>query len=170
MEKKGTKLKKLTLNESEFVANGKLYFIEPELSAERFKRMQELEIELGFGANYKHLFDGLKKSYGLLNENKFADAAVFIHNLMNSLAGLEERRDPIMEYCAMFINTAGEDRRKVDEKMIESKINDWKEEGINYHDFFRLAVNMVRGLKENYLKSIQDISQETQETSQTEEE
>jgi len=164
MEKKITKLKKLSISDSEFIANGKLYFIEPELSAERFARMQEIEIELGYNVSYDTLHKGLSKSYNLLNENKFADAAVFIHNLMNSIGNLEERKEPIMQYCSMFINTVDEDRRKVDEKIMSQKIEDWKEEGIDYHSFFRLAINMVRGLKENYLKSIRDISLKTEES------
>lgn len=157
---KGTKLKKLTLSETEFVANGKLYFIEPEISAARFQRMQELEIELGFSLSYDKMFKGLKESYELLNKQKFADAAVFLHNLMTSIGKLEEKKTYIMEYCAMFINSADEDRRVVDEKIIEQKMKDWEEEGMDYHSFFTLAVNMVHGLKENYLKFIHDTSQE----------
>lgn len=169
MENKVKKLKKLDIGEGEFVANKVLYFYEPELSAERFRKMQELEIELGYGVSYKKMFDGIKKSYELVNEQKFADAAVYLHNLMTSIGDLEQRKSPIMEYCAMFINRADEDRRTVDEKVIADKIKDWEIEGYDYHSFFLLAVNMVRGLKENYLAFIRDIS-EANENDTTEEE
>lgn len=155
----GKQLKKLAITDKSFEANGKTYFIEPEISAERFQKMQELEIELGYGSSYKKLYEGLGQVYSLLNQNKFADSAVHVHNLMNSLATLEERRSPIMEYCACFINTESEDRRKFDEKVVADKIADWEEEGIDYFSFFNLAVNMVSGLKENYLKFIQDTSE-----------
>ena len=74
MDNKGKKLTSIEITDTEFTANGKLYFIEPELSAERFRKMQELEIELGYGASYQQLFKGLQKSYDLLNEMKNADA------------------------------------------------------------------------------------------------
>jgi len=159
MEKKeNNRLTSLDLAVTEFVANGKLYFIEPEISVERFQKMQEIEIELAYGVSYKKMFEGLKECYEYLNDQQFADAAVFLHNLMNSIGKLEERESPIMEYCTMFINTADEDRKVVDEKVMSNKLEDWKKEGINYHSFFLLAVNMVRGLKENYLEFIQSTS------------
>jgi len=161
MENKGTKLKQIKLEELEFEANGKMYFIEPEVSAERFAKMQELEIELGFGVDYKTMFDGLGEAYELLNSGRNADAAVHVHHIRESIGGLENREYPIMQYCACFINTKDEDRRKWDEKIQGDKIKDWNEEGISYTSFFPLAINTVRGLKENYLRFIQDTSQKS---------
>ncbi len=155
-ENKGEKLKEIDLSDLEFKANGNDYFVEPQVSAERFAMMQELEIELGFGIRYKTLFDGLGEAYNLLNDGKNADAAVHIHQLREGIAGLENRDYVIMQYCACFINRKGEDRRVWDEKIMSEKIEDWNAEGITYQSFFPLAINMVNGLKENYLKYTQD--------------
>lgn len=157
-DNKGTKLKKIKLEDLEFMAKGKKYFIEPEISAERFAKMQELEIELGFGVNYKTMQEGLGEAYELLNRGKNADAAVHIHHIREGIVGLENREFPILQYCACMINTENEDRRKWDEHVMNEKIKDWNEEGIEYTSFFPLAINMVRGLKENYVKFTQDIS------------
>jgi len=157
--KNGTKLKELKFGDNTFEANGKKYFVEPQISSERFAKMQELEIELSFGFNYEHHFKNLQKLKENLNKSNFVDSAVLVQNMLTSVADLEDRRHPVMWYCACFINREGEDRRGIDEKEFEDKINDWNLEGIDYHSFFRLAVNMVRGLKENYKEYIRNISQ-----------
>ncbi|MCA9497090.1 MAG: hypothetical protein KC589_09165 [Nanoarchaeota archaeon] len=161
MEKeKVTQLKKITLDEPTFVANGNNYFIEPELSIDRFKEMQKIEIEFSFGVSYRELFNGMKSCYETINKGQFGDTAIKMHNLMSSVSGIDDREHPMLRYCAMFINREGEDRRLVDEKVMNEKIEDWRIEGISMNDFFKLAVNMVSGLKENYLHYIQSISQE----------
>jgi len=165
--KEGTKLKELTFGENLFEANGKTYFVEPQISAERFAKMQELEIELSFGFNYEHHFKNLQKVKDMLNKSNFVDSAVLVHNMLKSVAGIEDREHPVMWYCACFINREDEDRRGIDEKVFADKIADWNKEGIDYHSFFRLAVNMVRGLKENYKEYIQNISQSEMTTAET---
>jgi hypothetical protein len=157
---KGERLRQLELGKQTFEANGKTYFIEPHVSAARFQEMQLLEIDLGFGMDYKSMFENLKALYGMINEMQFADAAVTVHNMMDGIGLIEEKHHPIMRYCAMFINREKEDRRKVDELIVTAKIKDWEEEGIDYHSFFQLALSMVRGLKENLEKHIQDTSEE----------
>ncbi len=159
-DNKGRKLKSISLDELEFEANGTKYVIEREISAERFAKMKEFEIELGFGQDYKSMDEGLEAAYNLLNEAKFADAAVLIHNVREGIIGLENREHIILQYCTCFINTLEEDRRKFDETVMAQKIKDWNEEGINYLSFFPLAINMVRGLKESYVKFTQDTSNE----------
>lgn len=158
IENNGTRLKELDLGKPIFEANGKEYFIEPHVSAERYKEMQLLEVHLGFGLDYKTMNENLREIYEDLNEQQFADAAVGIYNLMEGVGDVESREMPVMKYCTMFINTDKEDRRVVDEKVMNAKLEDWKKEGIAYHSFFLTAINMVNGLKENLEKHIQDTS------------
>jgi hypothetical protein len=155
----GTKLKELKFGVNTFEANGRKYFVEPQISSERFAKMQELEIELSFGFNYEHHFKNLRKLEENLNKSNFVDSAVLVRNMLTSIADIEERKHPVMWYCACFINREDEDRRGIDEKIFQDKIDDWNTEGIDYHSFFRLAINMVRGLKENYKEYIRSISQ-----------
>ena len=152
----GYRLKELDLGKKLFEANGKIYFIEPHVSAARFREMQLLEIDLGFDMDYKKLSENLQEAWDFLNQQDFADAAVCIRNMMEGIALTEDKQMPIMRYCAMFLNRDGEDRRVVDEMVVDSKIADWEAEGITYHSFFQLAINMVRGLKESYDKHTQD--------------
>ena len=68
-ENDGTKLKELKFGDNTFEANGTKYFVEPQISAERFAKMQELEIELSFGFNYEHHFKNLRKLKENLNKS-----------------------------------------------------------------------------------------------------
>lgn len=157
----GDRLRELELGKQLFVlGNGNQYFIEPHVSAARFKEMQLLEVDLGFDMDYKKISERLGEAYEHLNNQNFADAAVEIRNIMDGVAMTENKHMPIMRYCAMFLNRAGEDRRIVDELVVDAKIKDWEDEGITYHSFFLLAINMVRGLKESYEKHTLDTSQE----------
>lgn len=162
--KDGTKLKVLDFDGLNFEANGVKYFIEPHISAERFAMMQELEIELAFGIDYKKMFTAWQEQEAYLNGMQFVDASVQARGMLNGIADLESRRYPILQYCACFINSTDEDRRAYDEKIMNDKVENWLSEGIDYQSFFKLAVNMVRGLKENYNEYILSISQPKNET------
>jgi len=155
------RLKQLDLDTGRFTANGREYYIDSQLSADRFYKMQELSYDLGFGVTYEELFKNLGELYELLNAQKFADSSVMCHNLMNGIADLENREMPVLKYCACFINFEGEDTRYWNEKIAGEKINDWMEEGIEFQGFFLLSLTMVRGLRENYNNHIQSISQGT---------
>lgn len=155
---KGCRLKELDLGKLVFEANGHKYFIESHISPARYKQMELLSIHLGFGQSYKMIFDGVGEAIEYLNETSFVDAAVCLHNVKNGIAEIEGNHSVILRYCAMFINRDDEDRRVVDDIMVNKKIEDWMEEGITQDSFFKLAVNMVNGLKVNYDKYTQDIS------------
>lgn len=155
---KGERLKLLDLGKLVFEANGNKYFIESHISPARYKQMELLSVHLGFGSAYKMVFEGLMDAREFLNKTDFVDSAVCIDNILNGISELESNKSIIMRYCAMFINREGEDRRIVDDIIVNEKISDWEKEGIAHDSFFKLAVNMVNGLKKNYEKYIQDIS------------
>lgn len=147
----GKKLKKIDFVTGEFVANGNRYFIESDgICMERYIEEQKLGIEIGFGATYQSMFESIKECYGMVNEQKFADAAVILHNQMQSISDLENRRLTVIEYCALWINKEGEDRTVYDPIIMREKIADWKKEGIDIMSFFQVAALLVSGLKENY--------------------
>lgn len=158
-ETNGRKLKRVKLEDLEFTANGKRYFIEREISAERFAKMQEFEIEMSFGVTYEAMDNTLLEVYNLIQEGgRIADVAVIVHQAREGIQDIVNREQPILKYCTCFINRENEDRRRFDENIMADKIKDWEEEGMNHLDFFPLAVNSVRGLKENFKLSIQDTS------------
>lgn len=158
-------LKRLDLSKQSFVANGVTYYIEQALSIERFCEYQILEKEAGFGMTFKKIFENLKELHGLMNNIKFVEASVKLDNLMRGVAKLEEREPTLLKICALFINSAEEDRTSINGDMITKKINDWKEE-YDVRDFFTLALNTVDGFIEIYANATQIISKAEKKASE----
>lgn len=153
-------LKRLDMTKPSFEANGVTYHIESGLSIERFCEYQILEKEAGFGVTFKKVFDNLKELHGLMNEVKFVEAAVKLDNMLRGVAKLEEREPTLLKICALFINTAEEDRTTINNDMVVKKIEDWKKE-YDIRDFFTLALNTVDGFLEIYANATRIISGET---------
>lgn len=158
-----TELKKLDLTKSTFVANGVTYHIETQLSIERFCEYQILEKEAGFGLSFKKVFENLKELHALMNGVKFVEAAVKLDNLMRGVAKLEEREPTLLKICALFINTADEDRTTINNDMTMKKIEDWKRE-YDISGFFQLALNTVDGFFQIYGNVSRIISQDSKPT------
>ena len=122
-DNKGYRLKTLDLGKLVFEANGVKYFIESHISPARYKEMELLSVHLGFGQTYNMVFDGLNEAREFLNEAKFVDSAVCIDNTINGISEIANNHHAILRYCAMFINRDKEDRRVVDDVMINEKID-----------------------------------------------
>jgi hypothetical protein len=151
-------LKRIDFQTGEFTANGTLYRIEGALTIERYAELQILEKELGYGMNFKTMYERLEKLYKLINATKFADAAVLLNDVMRGIAKVQEREPTVLKICALFINADNEDRTAFSQPLIDKKISDWKAEGIDMRDFFMVASNSVSGYLEVYRKVTQLIS------------
>lgn len=127
-----------------FKANGAEYFVESGLSFDRFLMYQMLQVECGYDVSFSSMFENMKKAFELLNKQKPAEAAVIIHNIMQGVAKVEERKIPVLQMCALFINTKDEDRKKIDNDMVDKKIKDWTEEGLDIRPFFQLALSSIQ--------------------------
>lgn len=147
-----------------FVANGNKYYYSQNMCIDRFIEFERLQAHVGFGKDFKNIYEKLKEAYGLLNTNKLADAAVIVHNLVNGIAqNLEKRDHPVLQLCALFINREGENVKEFNEDVNAQKIDDWKKEGYAIADFFQLAFNFVEGFIPAYNEIIQDISNQAEE-------
>lgn len=142
------KLKKLDPAATSFEANGKTYYIETELSIDRFHEYQIYEKEAGFGMSFKSLVEALKDAYLDLNQMKAADASVKLHNVLTGISKTAEKEFVLFKICALFMNTADEDRGIINDDMIARKIEDWKEYEAN--GFFMQALNTVDGFFQIY--------------------
>ena len=92
---KGVKIKYIDiLAEGKFEANGKVYFLEPHISVDRYRHMTKLELEISFSTNFKKHYAGLQRTYDLLNKNKLADASVAVRDTLESLKRLDDLNDP----------------------------------------------------------------------------
>lgn len=140
--------------EKSFKANGTEYFVEAGLSFDRFLMYQMLQVECGYDVSFSSMFENMKKAFELLNKQKPAEAAVLIHNIMQGVAKVEERRMPVLQMCALFINTKEEDRKKIDNDMVDKKIKDWTQEGLDIRPFFQLALSSIQ----NFSNAWQEIS------------
>ena len=134
--------------------SGKEYLIESELSVVRFQEFEKLQSHVGFGVDFEGVINKLKDAFEDLNKSKPADAAIKIHNLLNGvIQKVENREHPIMEMCALFINSEDEDRTEFNVDKIKRKIEDWREYSTN--DFFQLAFTLVN----NFIPIYEEISQ-----------
>lgn len=153
-------VKKIDIEKNSFVANGRKYTFNESLSLARYKEFEKLQIRIGFGTDFEHIFNELKDIFHDLDNQKLANSAVRIHNLMNGIAvKIDEREDPMLLTCALFINREDEDLTKFDLNLAKDKISDWVEEGFDVADFFTLAKSLVRGFTEAYDSVSLDISE-----------
>ena len=153
------KVKRLPLDVKYFEANGKKYRVTKMLSVERWRMYEDLQPLIGFGRSFQDIFDNVKKAYEALQHPKIADASVTLHNILKGVKEkLEDRHDPALQICALFINGEGEDEKVYDEAVMKNKIEDWQKEGYAIQDFFSLAWNLVPGFIDIYKDDLQDIS------------
>ena len=143
-------LKRIDLNTGIFEANGTRYTIEGALTIERYAELQILEKELGYGLTFKAMFDKLQQAFNLLNKQKPADAAVLLNDMIRGVAMVQQREPLVLKICALFMNTADEDRSSFSADMYNRKIADWKAEKLDMRDFFTVASNSVNGFIEIY--------------------
>lgn len=148
-------VKTIDLKSKEFEANGVRYFIESTLSIDRYRKFEEIEIELGYGRSFSEVFDTVRMSMEDINNQKQGEAYVKLYNLINGVQQFETKRPHIFRYCALFINSEDEDRTIITEDMITKKIDDWQKEGLDHQPFFSFALSSLPGFKERYRKLTQ---------------
>lgn len=156
-------LKEIKFEDKKFDANGKTYFIEQSVSYARWMEWRKIQPQLGFDCDYGTMFAQLRKAYDFLNqrEQKPLDAGNILFNLMNGIKGaMDDKHIPlVMRLCALFMNTADEDRTVITEQMIMDKVDDWNKEGIGMQSFFLFAISSIPNFLPNYESIIRDISQ-----------
>lgn len=140
--------------EETFVANGNKYRIMPsgDLPLGRYKYYGPLSAAVGFGASFSDLYskvDDLARALdrAATGKGSFVEAAAIAHNLRLQLsnAAKEDRMDPAIELCAVFVLREGENPYDYDEVIAKEKINDWRKEGYQATDFFLLALGSIAG-------------------------
>ena len=85
---------------------------------------------------------------------KLGEAAVILHNIMYGVVSLEDKDDPALRVCALFIDQEGEDVTVYDEGKMREKIDCWGKE-CDVLPFFQLAASLVPG----WMSVYQDFSQ-----------
>ena len=149
---KGTRL--LPSSTTEFTANNRVYRVSRSMSFDRYEAYELLQVELGMARTFEQFRAQIQEAYDLCNKVAtgkpvFADMAVVLRDLLIGAALVGERQTPtVLKLCALFINREGEDVGIVDDELIQSKIADWRAEGLDMRFFFQFALSSIPGFIE----------------------
>lgn len=148
-------VKQIPIDGTPFQANGKTYYLENDLSIDRWIKMQSLQIELGFGVEFEEMQRNWKSILEMAQKSRFADIVIMAHNTVNGISKAYSREPMILKFCALFFNVEGEDTGIITDSMITAKIEDWKAEGLGIDGFFVFSLGKVNGFAESFKNAIQ---------------
>ena len=137
-----TKLRAVDFSKKYFECDGRKFYVRDSLSFARYRELQKLILEFSFSATFVDLFKNIRIAWDHMNSLKFGDAAVTLHNIMSGIKTLEDKDDPALRMCALFIDEEGEDPTVYDEGQMREKIDCWGKE-LSVTPFFQLAASCV---------------------------
>jgi len=137
-------LRVIDFSQKHFECGGRKFYVKDDLSFARYRELQKINLEFGFSATFHDIFKHIREAWDLLNTTKLGEAAVVLHNIMYGVVSLEDKDDPALRLCALFIDEEGEDVTVYDEGLMREKIECWSKE-LSVSPFFQLAVSLVHG-------------------------
>lgn len=135
-------MKVVDFTKKHFECQGRKFYLKDTLSFNRYRELQKIILEFGYSATFVDIFKNVKTAWDFMNQLKFGDAAVTLHNIMSGIKTLEDKDDPALRMCALFIDEEGEDSTVYDEGKMREKIDCWAKE-CAVTPFFQLAANLV---------------------------
>ena len=157
-------LKKIPPDAKEFTANGNRYRVVSSLTVSRYEDFELFQLEVAIGRSFESIQQSINHAYRLCNrvvkgEEVFADLAIVLRDLSIG-ATLAGTRTPhaVLKMCALFLVRDEEDLRSCPNELIEDKINDWREEGIDMGYFFTFALLTIPGFLAAYRSASRDTS------------
>jgi hypothetical protein len=148
-------LRVIDFSSKHFECGGRKFFVKDSLSFIRYRELQKLNLEFGYSASFQDIFKNIRTAWDFLNQTKLGEAAVILHNIMYGVVSLEEKDDPALRLCALFIDEEGENPTVYDEGKMREKIECWGKE-LDTLPFFQLASNLVPGWMPAYKVVIPD--------------
>ena len=142
-------LKTIDFSKKYFECDGRKFYVKDSLSFNRYRELQKLILEFGYSATFVDIFKNLRVAWDHLNSLRLGDAAVTIHNIMYGIKSLDDKDDPALRICALFIDEQGEDATVFDEVKMREKIDCWSKE-CSVTPFFQFASNLVPGWMKAY--------------------
>lgn len=140
-----TKLRVIDFSkEKYFECDGKKFEVQESLSFVRYKELQKIMIEFGFSATFEDIFKNLTTAVESYNKHDYFNMSIILYKIQEGIKKLEEKDDPALRLCALFINEPDEDVTKYSEAMMKAKIDSWGKE-IEVNGFFYLAASLVPG-------------------------
>lgn len=154
------------LNKKEFVANGNKYsFVErTNLSIDRFQILHGYSEQIIKAMSNEAVNEILQKIKGFAKKNDMYSLSVYTDEQIQSNILYKSSPQTILEACCTFIVREGEDKFTYDPTISESKINDWKIEGLAYESFFLLLLTHTSKLSKIWSYFFQSILDQQKET------
>ena len=153
-------LRVIDFSQKHFECGGRKFYVKDSLSFARYRELQKLNLEFGYSATFHDTFKNIRTAWDLLNQIKLGEAAVVLHNIMYGVVSLDDKDDPALRLCALFIDETGEDPTVYDEGKMREKIECWSKE-LDVSPFFQLANSLVPGWINAYKTVSQSGSEET---------
>jgi hypothetical protein len=157
-------LRKLDPETRSFEANGQRYTAVTSLTVERYEAYELYQAEIGIGRTFEEIQGSINRAFELCNEvatgkKVFAELAVLLHDLSIgcTLVGTTQPH-AVLKLCALFLVREGEDLRTIDDQLVQDKITDWKEAGIDMGYFFAFALRSIPGFLAAYRAASQSSS------------
>jgi hypothetical protein len=135
-------LRVIDFSQKHFECGGRKFFIKDSLSFARYRELQKINMEFGYSATFHDIFKNIRTAWDFLNQTKLGEAAVVLHNIMYGVVSLDEKDDPALRLCALFIDENGEDASVYDEGKMREKIECWSKE-LDVLPFFQMAASLV---------------------------
>lgn len=140
-------LKRIDFENGVLITEKHTYKVAPSLSVDKWQEFLIIQQEVAYGMTFEEFFELDKQIYAALNKLDFVKATSILYNRMHAIQlNIEKRQDPVLKLCSLFLIREGEDETKYDETVCKEKINDWKNSGVDFKDFFLLAAKVVPGL------------------------
>ena len=140
----------------------KEYFLCESMSMDFLIRFEQLQLEVAYGSTFSDIYRALNELESKLQVAKFVDASVVLYNLKNSLDPeklQDKKKNAVLQIAALFLRAKDEPVDVWNESVINAKISDWLNAGVDYRDFFLLVLKLVPNLVAAYSELSQTISQ-----------
>lgn len=151
-------LKRIDLEKNWLIANGNKYWIQDSVSVGRYGRYLKGQHILTYGATVE---DHLKFVDFVITQLSGPLTGMTVHKILQNAFNVKDRyknfihddTDEWLRFATLFINKEGEDISVYDEKVMQSKMQDWKAEGFDMQDFFLLCARQLPVLRIRLMQS-----------------
>ena len=138
-------LRKIDFNkEKNFTCGGKEYRVIEDPGIIRYRMMQKIMLEFGFSATFEDMFKNLGIAVEHYNKHDYFSMSIVLYKMQEAIKNLDEKDDPALRICALFIIEKDEDLTICDEAFLKAKIDCWAQE-LEASPFFYLAASLIPG-------------------------
>lgn len=142
------------LDANSFEVDGITYTATTDISIARYRRLQKLEVEFGFDASFRGVWDATTEIKQAIDERKsISDIAYINEGLRRGLANVDRNEIYQLHIMALWYNAPDEDPTVYDSAVILAKMQRWEAAGLGMGFLFAKAASGVRGFREIYLQS-----------------